>query len=1195
MFDSNGRKRSDKPELSDEDFLKKNGFPRREPGFRNAEMLQYISSFLPRKILKYFAGLSNSVVTRVKMSDPHTRAIAVSVVDAISDVFLALLTYEETKGDDVDAYLYWFCCTNFVLAVLSGGIVRFCFAFLTIGNDPNPHGQTQEKLLQTFLLYRFHKAGGPQVVLNTIKSLTVSLGTIDKEKVSDHERLVAIIANLKKLFLLVRLFINENHISEVPQTAALANRDRYRGQDHYFNLSEYLTDTRATCVPVFCELMGHLEVYDKGTAQPFLSIMSELIAGGHEEVHSDGMKYDEPDEGAIARIAAHGFDRPLIHATLLSHGYVESSALQHLISRRGAVPPSEAAPEPPPESTSAPPQESTSAAPQESTSAQQDSTTAAPIPPLNFDDLSDDPHLLDLVYEAQNRMDIDEPEIGLAAPDRTAASDKGKDKAEDTTKKPLIETRAETLARLRAEFSRNLENYVTDVLIYHPDLPFELAHMIKSVGKWESNEWIQDRMLELAARLASMEDDKGSKAREITACAHVLGLLLSDKRYYEAAESSIIAFLDGFVEFLNVGVNGETPWIASVSLIIEIVIRELEWRQTKKRLDPAFADVDVPEFDADFFTRLMEKLVDIIKSDVAEETVVVCALRLLVRLTRESQYATIFREQNGLQSLLQLNHRLAGKSAVKISEPSVIIIRNLVEDEKIIVATMRTAIRSVLDTAAQRGRGHIELSELLRSKNSDVLRNPELFGEAVESIAKLHNFSSTNNSRKLVKKVEETVSEQESKPEGGQDKPPAAPETPKKPTWELSHSSGVVQVLLTELLSHQSDVVSLPKKDPTKEAVSDPTKETVSDPLETPPNDDAAPATKSKMSPEEVNEFTYTLFLLQVLAELVGSYNNCKLEFVNYSRRGQSREPMTPSKPRSMMLNYLLNDLLPTGHAQYNGLATQDMAHEKRRGVSLLVITVISSLCKKTPENYENDDRPDLLINVRKFVLEGIAKSLKETLGSSGPVQQRYSRYTALAEVCRRLLQSQSPLVHPNIAFDVAGSSAMAKLMYEKGFVGLLASVVADIELDFPDVKAVINDILATLKDLTTCLNRLVQNGSLDTGSVSGDVEEISTASSASEDEEEEAMQDRDDTPDVFRHSALGIMQGVVEDAPHRDRHHLHDFDEYDEEMDYDEDEDDGEEDQSGSEDDDMDDDEGDDDMDVYLPRNLPNFRFELQ
>ena len=133
---------------------------------------------------------------------------------------------------------------------------------------------------------------------------------------------------------------------------------------------------------------------------------------------------------------------------------------------------------------------------------------------------------------------------------------------------------------------------------------------------------------------------------------------------------------------------------------------------------------------------------------------------------------------------------------------------------------------------------------------------------------------------------------------------------------------------------------------------------------------------------------------------------------------------------------------------------------------------------------------------------------------------------------------------------DVTSSSEMAKLMFEKGFVGLLTNVIADIELDFPDVRVVINDILSSLRDLTTSVNRLAANFSFDAGSAAGDVEEISTASSVSEDEEE--MQDRDDTPDVFRNSALGILQGVVEDNGHRNHNHYHDLDyqEYDEEMD---------------------------------------------
>jgi len=121
-YDTNGRKRQEKPEIADEDFLKKYGFPRREPAFRNIEMLQYFASFLTRKTLKFFAGLSNSIVTRAMMNDQNQRPTAVAVVNVIADVFSGLLTYEETKGEPtIDVHLYWFCCANFIYTVLIGG------------------------------------------------------------------------------------------------------------------------------------------------------------------------------------------------------------------------------------------------------------------------------------------------------------------------------------------------------------------------------------------------------------------------------------------------------------------------------------------------------------------------------------------------------------------------------------------------------------------------------------------------------------------------------------------------------------------------------------------------------------------------------------------------------------------------------------------------------------------------------------------------------------------------------------------------------------------------------------------------------------------------------------------------------------------------------------------------------------------
>jgi hypothetical protein len=59
QLDSNGRRRSDKAEIPDELFLKRHGFPRRDPAFRNVEMLQYFVSFIPKKALRFFAGEIN--------------------------------------------------------------------------------------------------------------------------------------------------------------------------------------------------------------------------------------------------------------------------------------------------------------------------------------------------------------------------------------------------------------------------------------------------------------------------------------------------------------------------------------------------------------------------------------------------------------------------------------------------------------------------------------------------------------------------------------------------------------------------------------------------------------------------------------------------------------------------------------------------------------------------------------------------------------------------------------------------------------------------------------------------------------------------------------------------------------------------------------------------------------------------------
>lgn len=1014
---------------------------------------------------------------------------------------------------------------------------------------------------------------GLQAILDITQALSESFPFLDKDNAADNESRLTIPATLKKIFALLHLFTTETAISESPQSALLTNRERNKDQGNYFLLSAFLTHTRAACIPVLTGLLSLLNKFDKITTQLLLSTLSDMILIGPEEFQTDGYKYEgEPDEESIRRLVQQGFDRGNVYSALMANGNSEAIALEYLINRRNGIllRPDDIM--------------GSMSASLRATSLGRPNEQATPDFPPSLTQLISSPSEPTLMEpgirdpSVDTQMDIDSP--ALETDSRSTVMGKGKE---------VAETRVETLARLRTEFSNNLENYITDVLIYHPDLPHELAKLIKSVGKRESNDWIQEKMVELAARLASMEDDKVTKAKEITACAHVLGLLLNERRYYEAAEGHIIGFLDSFVNFVSIEDGMESPWVASIAFILEVVIRENEWRQWKRHEDVTQTSQAIPTIAPEFFNRLMDKLIDLLKSELSDETTAICVARLLVRLTRDGPYARDFREKNGVQNLLRLNQQHAGKSAINLSELSVIIIRQVVEDEKIVLATMRSVVQAVLEAGANRSR-HIDLGELLRNKFGEVLRNPELFGHAVEQLARLAGWSSTNpNNHKLSKKQTEPTPVDDPKLDGDSElkdlKPvPVTPETPKKSNLELSHSSGVVQILLSELLSHHVDNATSSKKEEASIVG----------------NNNSAPRmengqvvsaqSRTKLSPEESKDYAFTLFLLQTLSELLGSYNNCKLEFVNYSRRGQSREPLTPSKPRSMMLNYLLNDLLPTGSASYTAHGSPDLNFEKKRGISILVASVISSLCKKTPEFYEHDDRPDLLVNVRKFVLEGITRSFKETLSSTGSAQHRYSRYTSLAELCRRLLAAPASFMpQPIPPAEMAGSPEMARLMFEKGFVGLLTNVVADIELDFPDVRGVINDILGSLKDLAVSVNRLAMNSSLDFGNATGDIEEISTASSVSDEEE---MQDRDETPDVFRNSALGILQGVVDDDGHMDHNHHHhhhhlNFQEYDEEMDYDEDDEDDEDeedgdDESGSDEDEMDDDG--DEMNVFFP-----------
>jgi E3 ubiquitin-protein ligase HUWE1 len=98
--------------------------------------------------------------------------------------------------------------------------------------------------------------------------------------------------------------------------------------------------------------------------------------------------------------------------------------------------------------------------------------------------------------------------------------------------------------------------------------------------------------------------------------------------------------------------------------------------------------------------------------------------------------------------------------------------------------------------------------------------------------------------------------------------------------------------------------------------------------------------------------------------------------------------------------------------------------------------------------------------------------------------------------------------------------------MYEKIFIAVLTSSIADIDLNFPNTKRAVKYILRPLRLLTQTAIELTDDFTASATPGQIDEDEISTASSVSD-----LNNEREETPDLFRNSTLGMLEPGREDG----------------------------------------------------------------
>jgi E3 ubiquitin-protein ligase HUWE1 len=131
----------------------------------------------------------------------------------------------------------------------------------------------------------------------------------------------------------------------------------------------------------------------------------------------------------------------------------------------------------------------------------------------------------------------------------------------------------------------------------------------------------------------------------------------------------------------------------------------------------------------------------------------------------------------------------------------------------------------------------------------------------------------------------------------------------------------------------------------------------------------------------------------------------------------------------------------------------------------------------------------------------------------------------ALAEVMHLMMgdKDKDPSVSSRNTPDSTERSQaqLRRLMYEKGYLAALTASIADIDLAFPPVKRTIKYILRVLRVLTSTAIHLSHSNIISSIPTQDNIEDelISTSSLSDIDD------DREETPDLYRNSALGMLE----------------------------------------------------------------------
>ncbi|KAI6157744.1 hypothetical protein BKA82DRAFT_130841 [Pisolithus tinctorius] len=1050
---------------------------------KNAKALKHLTHGLPNALAPFFQAIVKLFYAR-RNPDMAQKKQILSAADVVAGIMIGHVKQELTN-DTLRCLDYY----NVMLGMMTSLLVD---------------ERTMQSTLHTVLLLAFQRMKGLEAIFGVIEKLMESVERVTSVAASDRtelmvQELVRAHGGLKVALHLLRPLISSKLLIESGQSMAMTTRDRRDTDRGYFEPHHFLVTLRLAVIPIVRNIWesAWLRTAPLTLVKSVIHLVLELTFGDNEESKPDTagesipgsgigigtgfhIRTTGPDENRIRQLTDMGFQRLAVERALARTRNNVNAATELLLSHQFLFPP-----EPEPQYAEA--ATSTDAGGHSSTeggendgSAMQDSGVDADEPSAQ-EQLVNTPEATKSFEELRRELDT------AREPLRTELTSRALVLVDEHPSLifDVCKLFVQPSADLREHSVRSL---IEDIKAYSP-------------GAYDVQEeplFIRCRLLALAlSECQSLEPALGRGLMD-----SLLALLLSNSTTVEP-EHNLPKWLAPHLLVTEALLNiGDQP--SSIKLPKEgdpIELQEL-------KVGPAYAEAR--SLLLDFSFRLLS-----LSSLPRDEFL--ATLRLQVVLTRDHSIACEFTRRGGLPLIFKHLQGHAGPSSYSYIA---IILRHVAEDPNSLRNLMRQEIKRFFSQPRTRV---VEASNYLRNTSAAALRDPRLFIDITTSVCELqqpydisHHIGLKSNALS-----ESSLPKDDSAKQVEMQVDSTSPDVPQVVTNEALES--MVHFLVAELMkcpkaasNTSGDTSVLP---PTKEAM-----EAM--------NEVASTESTAQVSDQDTSSqqrYLYSCFIMQCLTELLFSYDSCKNIFLSYNPK---KRLQTPSKEpgvkyRTAVLHFFLSELLT-----YGTISTQlNDAAKARLTLCGWAMSVIVALCVDSSSGSDVKDVPPDLASVRKFVLEAVSRAIKE-MPATESLDMRYGRLLALADLCNRLLMVRC---NPGSRKPQDESAThIAKIMLEKNFVSTLTSALSEVDLNFPNIRGLVASILRPLENLSRIAIKMSRASDKAKGGAEGKTETPGDSSDGEEDEQDIGVEDdagREETPDLYRNSALGMFGGEMDDA----------------------------------------------------------------